>query len=158
MARTAQRASKPAAKTRSLSFPLDVEDGWPPVAVECLPFEVVRGGLRLLVPPLFVKKLSVGDVIEVKERQGQIESWKAKRPSKQSTIWLLRLRGDQRAIKKALEALRDLGCLTTTFEQVGAHSIGVPAEASIERVDGVLATLDRKKVAVAYPSFRHPEP
>ena len=55
---------------RSLSFPLDVEDDWPPVAIESLPFEAEDRGLRLLAPPLFVNGLSVGDVITVRERVG----------------------------------------------------------------------------------------
>lgn len=52
-------------RTVELKFPLDVEDDWPPVAVEGLPFDVALGGYVATVPPLFVKDLSVGDVIAV---------------------------------------------------------------------------------------------
>lgn len=143
---------------RSLSFPLDVEDDWPPVAIESLPFEAEEGGFRLLVPPLFAKGLSVGDVITVRERVGRVSSWKHKVRSEHSTIWLLRLKRDAtRDIKRVLERAHSLGCTSTGVPQFGACAIDVPPAASIESVDAVLAKLDKEKVAIAYPSFRHYE-
>lgn len=143
---------------RSLRFPLDVEDGWPPVAVECLPFTVVAGGLELQAAPLFVKKLSVGDVIRVVARKDEVRSWKHRRRSKHSTIWLLETaRGAKRQVAAVGKRLRALGCVTTTAEQLGVHAVDVPPEASLADVDAVLATLDGEKVAVAFPSLRHPD-
>jgi hypothetical protein len=49
--------------TASLQFSLDVEGGWPPVGSESLPFIERLEGFELMVPPLFVKDLAVGDVI-----------------------------------------------------------------------------------------------
>jgi hypothetical protein len=49
----------------SLTFPLVVEDNWPPFASETLPFEACGQGYRLLTAPLFVRELSVDDVLEV---------------------------------------------------------------------------------------------
>lgn len=48
-----------------LTFRLDVVDGWPPVAAEGIPCFHDGGAYRIRVPPLFVKGLSAGDVIEV---------------------------------------------------------------------------------------------
>jgi hypothetical protein len=144
---------------RSLSFPLDVEDDWPPVAAENLPFEAVEDGLRLLVAPLFVKRLSVGDVITVRERLGRVTSWKHKHRSRHSTVWLLRLKRDAtRDIKRALERAYRLGCKSSNAPRFGSYALDVPPETSIGDIDELLATLDKERVAIAYPSFRHPEP
>lgn len=144
---------------RSVSFPLDVEEGWPPVAMESLPFEVVPGGVKLLVAPLFVKKLSVGDVITVRQRLGRVASWKHKQRSGHSTVWLLRTgSGASAGIARVLKRLHVLGCSCSNGEQLGVYAIDVPPETPMAPVDAVLATLDAKKVAIAYPSFRHPEP
>jgi hypothetical protein len=143
---------------RSLSFSLDVEDDWPPVAIESLPFETEDRGFKLLVPPLFVKGLSVGDVITVRERDGRVTSWKHKLRSQHSTIWLLRLKRDAtRDIKSILEHLHKLGCTSTGVAQFGAYAIDVPPGTTITSVDAVLAKLDKERVATAYPSFRHSE-
>ncbi len=112
---------------RSLSFSLAVEDGWPSVGLECLPFDTVPGGLKLLVPPLFVKKLSVGDVITVRARRERVSSWKHTQRSRHSTIWIAELgRGITRAIKRALKRLRELGCSTSTSKDLGVYAVDVP--------------------------------
>jgi hypothetical protein len=142
----------------SLSFPLAVEDDWPPVAIESLPFETEETGFRLLVPPVFVKGLSVDDVITVRERDGRVSSWRHKLRSQHSTIWLLRLKRDAtRDIKSVLEKLHKLGCTSTGVARFGVYAIDVPSGTTITRVDSVLAKLDKKRVATAYPSFRHSE-
>lgn len=141
---------------RSLSFPLEVEDGWPPVASECLPFTVVAGGLELQAAPLFVKKLSVGDVISVVAREDEVRSWKHRRRSKHSTIWLLETaRGAKRQVAAVGKRLRSLGCVTSSAEQLVVHAVDVPPGTRLAAVDAVLASLDAAKVAVAFPSLRH---
>jgi hypothetical protein len=143
---------------RSLSFPLDVEEDWPPVAIESLPFDTEEAGFRLLLPPLFVKGLSVGDVITVRERAERVSSWKHKVRSEHSTIWLLRLKRDAtRGIKSVLERAHRLGCTSTGLPKFGAYAIDVPPGTSMKSVDAVLVKLDREKVAIAYPSLRHSE-
>jgi hypothetical protein len=139
----------------SLTFALDVEDGWPPVAAECLPFDVVPGGVKLLVPPLFIKGLSVGDVIVVEEQDDQIWSWKHRSRSKNSTVWLLALRDRAKRIGKAVRRLASMGCTSTSGLAVTA--IDVPPTVSMEELDAVLGTLDPEMTPIAYPSFRHRE-
>lgn len=143
---------------RSLSFPLDVVDDWPPVAVECLPFSVVNGGLELRVAPIFVK-LAVGDVIDARVRGGLVRSWKYRRQSRHSTIWMAETkRGARRDIQRALKTLRDRhGCTTSQLLDLGMYAIDVPPSVAISRVDRVLAMLDANKVAIVYPVFRHRE-
>lgn len=74
--------------TRSLAFRVTVDDDWPPVRVECLPFAPAGAGLRLLTSPLFVKGLSVADVVAVTaEEDGQVLQWRMVAPSRSK--WLL---------------------------------------------------------------------
>jgi hypothetical protein len=140
-----------------LRFPLAVEDGWPPVSVEGLPFRTTSGGYVSTTPPLFVKNLSVGDVIKAEmDDNGMVESWQHVSKSTNSVVWLLRI-GKTDEIDGALERLRSLGCSTAKLPSAGSYSIDVPGDVSISDVDAVLATLDSTKVAIAYPSFRHAE-
>lgn len=143
--------------TVSLRFPLDVEDDWPPVAEESLPFRVSSDGYVALVPPLFVKELSVDDVIEVKLESGDhVQSWVHVRRSRRTTIWLLRMQSSD-TIEVVLAKLRSLRCNTVALEDVGAYSVDIPESVAMGTVDSVLADLDNDAVAVAFPSMRHAE-
>ena len=142
----------------ALGFPLEVKDGWPPVALESLPFERTAQGHIALAAPLFVKDLSVGDVIRVTLRDdGAVGSWEHVFRSSRTTIWLLRLK-QPNAIEATLSALRALGCNTVGSEELGSYAIDVPEDVAIEHIDKTLAALDEDSVGVAYPSFRHEEP
>jgi len=150
--------SHPVRSILSLVFALPVEDGWPPVASECLPFHADRDRYELLDPPLFVKDLSVGDVIQAKvDAVSQcVFEWRHVTKSAHSTVWLLRTRPSD-SIDRVLAELRELGCNTVRFEQGGVYAIDVPASLQMTVVDDVLERLDRASVAVAFPSMRHEE-
>jgi uncharacterized protein YfaA (DUF2138 family) len=144
----------------SLQFSLDVEDGWPPVAVECLPFEpCADGSYRLLKSPLFIKDLSVDDRVAVRLMDGEcsVELWRHVFRSGRTTIWLLRLQRTG-AIEQALDALRHLGCNTVGLDEFGCYSIDVPSDLKMADVDAILSVLNPGQVAVAFSSMRHPEP
>lgn len=144
---------------KTFLFLLDVVDGWPPVAAESLPFEKTTKGWRLLVPPLYLKKLSVGDVLEIKQRAGKVSAWKHLTRSSNSTIWMLSMKAS--ADKKAhglLAKLNAIGCQTVSLPKLSSYSISVPATVSIEHVDQILAKRNEDEIAVAYPSFRHAKP
>lgn len=141
----------------SLVFPLEVSDGWPPVGSESLPVEVCSEGYRALASPLFIKDLSVNDVIAAElAADDTVRSWHHVHRSDHTTVWLLRLRRDNR-IEEALEQLRALGCNTTGLSQAGCYSIDVPGEVDIADVDDALSILDEESVGVAFPSMRHDE-
>lgn len=143
--------------TVSLNFPLDVEDGWPPVAVECLPFRKTDQGYVALVAPLFVKDLSVGDVIEVsQDPAGSVQSWQHVVRSCRTTIWLLRMRPSN-TIEGVLAELRAAGCNLVALRDAGAYSVDVPESVDLGMVDSALARLDSEAVGVAFPSLRHAE-
>jgi len=141
----------------SLAFSLKVEDGWPPVAVENVPFEKTDTGCRILVPPIFVKGISVGDIIEIiKTENREIKTWEHIKKSNRTTIWLRRMR-DSKKLEFVLSELRDLGCHTVYLESLGSFSVDVPSKVTIESVDVALGKLDKRSTAVAFPSFRHQE-
>lgn len=144
-------------KQIELAFVLNVEDGWPPVAIEGLPATLVKDGYRVETPPLFVKGLSVGDVIQVvRDAGGNVSSWSHLSKSRRTTIWLLRiakLNSDE--IQRVLKELRALKCNTVQLPRFGSYSIDVPEDCAIEDVDACLEKVDQTRVAIAYPSFRH---
>ena len=144
--------------TISLTFPLDPDDGWPPVGGECLPFWPVGDDFEATVPPLFVKDLSVGDVIRVSRDpvNKEVVAWSHVVRSDNTTIWLLRLAPFD--LDETLARLRETDCSTASLAQLGVHAVNVPAHVPIARVDAILSTLDEDQVAVAFPSMRHPEP
>ena len=144
--------------TISLQFPLVVEDGWPPVSSESLPFEERANGYESTIPPLFVSDLSVGDMITISlDESGFISSWSHNFKSSRSVVWLLRL-SSTGSINIALDKLRVLGCNTVGSDALGCYSVDVPAHISIGSVDSILEKLNPDEVAVAFPSMRHPDP
>lgn len=144
-----------ASTTIELPIILNIEDDWPPVAIEYLPCTPVAEGYLVEMPPLFVKGLSVNDVISVShDSDGNVESWVHVRKSNRTTIWLLRIaKSDD--IGPILKELRLLNCNTVQLQQFGCYSVDVPEDCAIQDVDACLARLDQSSVAVAYPSFRH---
>jgi hypothetical protein len=113
--------------TTPLRFPIDVTDGWPPVAVETLPFERRGDEYEALAAPLFVRELSVGDRISAKvSGDGSVATWRHTYRSDRTTIWLLRLqRTDQ--IEITLSDLRAINCNTVGLGSAGTYSVDVPA-------------------------------
>lgn len=138
-----------------LQFSLTSEDGWPPVGSECISFERLVSGYKCLSVPLFIRDLSVDDVINVIEYKGGfVYSWAHVQRSKRSTVWLLRLT-DNPPIHACLSELRSLRCNTTGLDDLGCYAIDVPASLPITDVDAVLEMLDENLVGVAFPSMRH---
>ena len=137
---------------KHLTFRLEVEDGWPPVAAEGIPCADGRTGLRITVPPLFIKGLAVEDEIEVlDESDGQVLSWKTTKTSGHSTIWVL---PNKRQIEDELEELRALGCNTSVFPGGVVYAIDLPPHLAPSEVDKRFGPL-RPQVALAYPAWRH---
>jgi hypothetical protein len=138
-----------------LHFILNVVDEWPPVAVEGVPCIQVEGGYRIETPPLFVKGLSVGDVISAEfNSDGNVASLQLISRSGRTTLWILRTaEGDN--IESVLPRLQSMNCKIVALPKQGSYSVDVPAEVSIADVDACLAQLDANSTAVAFPSFRH---
>lgn len=143
--------------TISLGFPLNVEDDWPPVSLESLPFSQTAEGFALQVPPLFVKGLSVGDIIAVeKDEENRVWNWSHLQKSKHTTVWILRIKAGE-SIAQWLEELRTLGCRISDFGKYGCYALDVPEHIPIETIDQRLEQLDPEHYATAFPSMRHEE-
>lgn len=137
-----------------LMFQLDVEDDWPPVAKECLVGTAAKSGYRIAVPPLFVKDLSVGDVIAIeRDSEGDVAAWSHIERSNHSTVWIM-VHGEN-SIEDAIECLKKLKCNIERFEEYRYFAIDVPEECTLEQLDGCLGKIDEEKASIAYPSFRH---
>ena len=139
-----------------LNFNLNVVDNWPPVSKEALPCTKIGDKYRIEAVPLFIKGLSIGDILEVRlsEISGMVDNWKIVEKSGNSTIWLLRLKGNP-DIESKLEYLKFLGCNTASLTKLGCYAISVPKNCFIDLVDHCLDELDENMVGIAYPSFRH---
>lgn len=140
---------------KTLKFPLDVKDEWPPVGVEDVGFVVVGDLYRAAVPPLFIKDLSVDDMIRVNlVDEDFVDSWEHVSRSSRTTVWLGRLT-EENLSENVLSTLRGLGCTTSEAPAIGCYSVDVPEELAIDALDSVLEQLDPETVAVAFPAFRH---
>lgn len=138
----------------SLTFRLEVNDGWPPVAAEGLPCEKDKEKYRVLSPPLFIKGLSVGDVIEITETDhDQVYAWKHIVKSGRSTVWVMLLGSSN--IEDCISQLKEMGCNVERFLDHRLLSIDIPEAVRREAVDLCLSSLNPEEVAVAYPSWRH---
>ena len=141
-------------QTQQVTFALNPEDGWPPVGAESLPVAPAPEGARLLVPPLFVKGLAVGDVFEVTDTvNGQAATWSVVSESGHSTVWLMAL-GDLE-LGGLMAQARELGCNTSIFPTQVLASIDLPPAVSVQALDALLAPYSANELAVAYPVWRH---
>lgn len=139
-----------------LSFALEVEEGWPPIAVECLPCTRLEGGYRIESPALFIKGVSVGDILSVElDEYGQVASWSHVSKSRRSVIWLMALGGA--SVQHVVDGLKALGCNVAHLTAFNLYAIDVPAGCPFEDVDELLEQLDADCAALAFPSLRHAE-
>ena len=138
-----------------LTFTLDANDGWPPVAREG--FECRKrddGVYEVLAPPLFVPNLSVGDVISVEvDEEGYVRGWLHVAKSANSTVWLMELEAE--TVTPLLECLKSLRCEIVSFTEFHYYSVNIPADCSEDALDCCLGLVDDTQVAKAFPSFRH---
>jgi hypothetical protein len=143
-------------RTTHLNFPLTVEDGWPPVGLECLLVNRTALGYEVQAAPLFIRDVSVGDVLSVTfDSEGRVAAYRHEARAKNSTIWLLYLDREKENVAPFLVELRSVGCDTTSMDDLGCYAVSVPESTPMESVDAILAQLDQDAVAVAFPSMRH---
>lgn len=143
-------------QTVNLNFNLpDEDEDWPPVTTESLPFENLGGGrYRLLVAPLFVRDLSVDDVLLIEvSAEGIVWEWQYESRSKHSTIWVID--AAQSKFEKVVSGLQGLGCKIVRAPMFDVYSIDVPGEIARESLEEWLDLLDEE--SVGYPSYRYEE-
>ncbi|OHE82018.1 MAG: hypothetical protein A2X76_04625 [Lysobacterales bacterium GWF1_69_6] len=143
-------------RLRQLTFSLQPDEGWPPVAAECLPIREHAEGISLAAPPLFISGLAVGDVFSVTDEvNDQVTQWSVLSQSGHSTIWVMGF-GDF-DIGGLLAAARGIGCDTASFSSSALGAIDVPPHVSAAAIDALLSQHSDEEIAVAYPAWRHGE-
>lgn len=147
--------SKDMSSQVELHFRLHVIDEWPPVAVEGVLCTLVENGYRIESPPLFVKGISVEDIIEVKfDTENYVAWWQPISKSGRTTAWIMRT-GPDNNIQTIVAELRLLGCQIEQLPELGCYAVDIPAEVSITDIDARFARLNEDSTAVAFPSYRH---
>ena len=143
--------------SNTLSFKLTADDaGWPPYESETMPIERVGCGFRIVVPPLFVKGLSVGDVITGElDSEGYLQNFSHVMVSRRSTVWVM-LKSFPHW-EQIQTALLSAGCKVVPFRQLGFYSVDLSAEVSLKMFDEIIAPLVNGGGELAYPSLRHGE-
>lgn len=132
------------------------EDNWPPFASEGI--YCLREGAYFRVddPPLFIEKMSVGDLIEVVVNADNfVESWKLVETSARSVVWIMGF-GDY-DLEPFMARMRDAGCNTKSLRSFNCFTVDVPENLTFDIVDAVLDAIDKEQAAIAFPSFRHPD-
>jgi hypothetical protein len=138
----------------ALIFRLEVEDRWPPVSKEGIACSKRRGGYRIDVAPFFIRKLSVGDVVEVDlDSEGCVSAWSHVSRSARSIAWIL-VKGAY-DIESALSRLKKKKCNIERFTEYGLFAIDIPETCSLDDFDRCLAPLDASKFSLVFPSLRH---
>ena len=142
-------------QVEQISFALDIgDDGWPPVGLEWLHTSKTDTGLSIETLPLFVKDISVQDIIEAElDDENRVIRWAHIEKSKRSVVWIMAY-GSYDPME-VLQSLRNVGCNTESLKSYNYYAVDVPSEISFEKIDAVLETLDKASSAVAFPSFRH---
>jgi len=138
-----------------LHFKLNVVQAWPPVAVEGVLCTLVGSMYSVETPPLFVKGISVGDIIEVEfDGEDHVTSWRAVSQSDRTTARILRT-GPGNNIAIIISDLQSMDCRVIQLPELGCYSVDIPGEVPIADIDACLARLDSNSTAVAFPSYRH---
>jgi FAD binding domain/Domain of unknown function (DUF4265) len=134
-----------------LTFPLAVEDGWPPVATEAVAAEpVCDGQARLTEVPLFADGVSLGDVVAVED--GSVGGIVVRR-GRHSTVRVVAARADD--LTEAADDVAGLGCRTRRHPRQSVLAIDVPERVALEDVLVRLDSLCSLTVTYAVTCLQH---
>lgn len=141
-----------------LGFVLDVEDGWPPVAVEHVWCEPIGSIYELRNAPFFLHGLAYGDRFTVRRNDddGYISEFSVVQSSGHSLVWVL----DQGTltIDRFKPDLFALNCSIEGFARFRLHAIDIPPSADAAMIEALLDRLEAFGLAVAFPVWRHESP
>ena len=138
-----------------VSFALEVENGWPPVAIEHVWCERIDATYRLLNAPFFIQGLAFGDrfIAEPDAVNGCIFEFSVAEESGHSLVWVL----DQGELKlnPLKSELLSLGCSVEGFPAFNLHAVDVPSAVKAGAVSKVVSKLEDLGFAMAFPVWRH---
>lgn len=138
-----------------VSFALDVDDGWPPVAVEHVWCEISDAVYELKNAPFFIHGLACGDRFTAKpdEVNGCIFEFAIVESSGHSLVWVLES-GDLKLDEFKPELL-GLGCSVEGFPAFRLHAIDVPVSIEARSAGEAMDKLEALGFALAFPVWRH---
>ncbi len=137
-----------------VAFALDVEDGWPPVAVEHVWCERTGSIYQLKNAPFFIK-LALDDKFsgEPDGVNGCIFEFTIEESSGHSLVWVIEKNGLE--LEPYKHELLHLGCSVEGFPAFKLHAVDVPASAEHEAINAAMDKLESLGFAMAFPVWRH---
>ncbi|MBU0829311.1 MAG: DUF4265 domain-containing protein [Gammaproteobacteria bacterium] len=138
-----------------ISFALDVENGWPPVATEHVWCEKSGAVYELLNAPFFIQGLAFGDkfVAQIDTANGCVFEFTIIDSSGHSLVWVLEPENLQ--FEDFKPALLDLGCSVEGFPAFKLHAIDIPSSVDTKGVGEAMNRLETRGFAIAFPVWRH---
>ena len=120
-------------------FPLDVRDGWPPVASERLwAFSLGNGLYRVNNVPWFVRNLAVDDVVSAEAGSDEVHPvFRALvEPSSHITVRVIVLRSGPLLgeLQPVVDVFAPLGVYVEGVQQYGMVALDIPPEAPLRQI------------------------
>lgn len=139
---------------KKLSFALNIEDGWPPVASESVWCELIEGGYKLVNAPFFISGIAYGDIFkaDLDEVNGHVFEFEILEESGNSLVWVMNK--ERVDITTSLKELDSIGCRVEGFSEFNLYSIDIPSSVSLARLDSIFDKIESQGLAVAYPVWR----
>ena len=138
-----------------VAFALDIEDGWPPVAVEHVWCEKIGSTYQLKNSPFFIKGLAFGDkfTAETDAVNECIFEFTTVDSSGHSLVWVIEQ--ENLALESYKQELFGLGCSIEGFPAFQLYAIDVPPSVEHEVINVTMDKLDSLGFAMAFPVWRH---
>lgn len=138
-----------------VAFALEIEDGWPPAAVEHVWCEKTDSIYQLKNAPFFIRGLALGDKFSAEPDavNGCIFDFTVKESSGHSLVWIIEQNGLE--LEMVDQELLLLGCSIEGFPAYKLHAVDVPASVEHEAVNAVMDKLESLGFAMAFPVWRH---
>ena len=138
-----------------MSFALDVEDDWPPVAVEHVWCDKDGSVYELKNSPFFIRGLAFGDRFSAipDSVNGCIFEFTLEKSSGHSLVWVVENEGTQ--LKLYESELLQLGCSIERFPSIQLYAVDVPSEVEHGAVNEIMDKLEGLGFGLAFPVWRH---
>lgn len=138
-----------------ISFALDVEDAWPPVAVEHVWCEKNGSTYEMKNAPFFVQGLALGDRFSATPDSvnGYIFEFTVEESSGHSLVWIMEQSGLELAPYES--ELFNLGCRFEGFPSFQLYAVDVPPHVERNAINAFVDKLESIGFALAFPVWRH---
>lgn len=138
-----------------VAFALNIDDGWPPVAIEHVWCEKAGSIYQLKNAPFFIKGLACNDKFsaEADSVNGCVFEFTVLDSSGHSLVWIIERAGLK--LDQYEDELLSLGLSIEGCPGFRLHSVDVPASVNSEAVNTLMDRLEAMGFAMAFPVWRH---